>query len=111
AAAQPPAGETTIVVKLTDYRFEPAEIVLEHDRPYRLHLENTGKDAHQFAAPVLLARAKVRDRSVLTSDGREVFVNPGQSRDLHRVARGRGSYELTCPAHDWEGMVGKVVVR
>src|SRR6478735_5776858 len=38
-------------VTLVDFSFRPSRIVLEHGRPYRLHLENRGSGGHNFDAP------------------------------------------------------------
>ena len=103
---------TVVEVRTVDDAFEPAEIVLEHGKPYRLHLVNVGKDTHEFAAKAFFDRAQVKDAaSVLSNQGKEVLLQPGQSRDVDLVAPAPGTYELTCPDHDWDNMVGKIVVK
>jgi uncharacterized cupredoxin-like copper-binding protein len=106
------AGAADIVqVRLIDDRFDPTEIVLEHGKPYRLHLENGGKEMHEFSARAFFAAAQVQNPAVLTNNGTEMLLHPGQSGDIDLVAPAPGSYELTCPDHDWDGMVGKITVR
>jgi uncharacterized cupredoxin-like copper-binding protein len=110
-AAAAPASADDVVVRLVDDQFEPAELVLEHGNAYRLHLENRGKELHEFKAAKFFATAKLANRSALTPDGTEVVLQPGQTADVELVAPAPGTYELTCPDHDWEGMVGKIIVR
>ncbi len=101
----------TVVIRMADYKFEPPELVLEHGKAYRLRFENVGKDMHEFTAGVFFQAAQVGDRGQLTHDGTELGVQPGQTRELDIVAPAAGTYALTCPDHDWAGMVGKIVVR
>ena len=100
-----------VEVRMVDDRFEPAEIVLEHGKAYRLHLVNAGKDMHEFAAPAFFAAAQVKDAATVLDQGKEVVLQTGQTRDVELVAPAPGTYELTCPDHDWDDMVGKIVVR
>ena len=55
AAAQP--KPVMIEVVMVDYRFDPDHLTFEHDVRYQLHLENHGKDTHEFTAPTFLATA------------------------------------------------------
>jgi uncharacterized cupredoxin-like copper-binding protein len=111
ALAAMPARADDVVVRMVDDRFEPAELVLEHGKPYRLRLENRGRELHEFKAAAFFAAAKLGSRAALTPDGSEVVLQPGQSAEIDLVAPAPGSYDLTCPDHDWDGMVGKIVVR
>jgi uncharacterized cupredoxin-like copper-binding protein len=111
-AAVPALAADVIEVRMVDDKFEPAQIVLEHGKPYRLHLVNAGKEMHEFAAKAFFDGAQVKDAAtVLQYDGKEVLLQPGQSRDVDFTAPAPGSYELTCPDHDWDNMVGKIVVK
>jgi uncharacterized cupredoxin-like copper-binding protein len=111
-AALPAAAADLVQVRLVDDRFDPAEIVLEHGKPYRLHIENVGHEMHEFSARAFFHAAQIADAAVtLTNEASEVVLQPGQSRDVDLVAPAPGTYALTCPDHDWDGMVGKIVVR
>jgi uncharacterized cupredoxin-like copper-binding protein len=114
-AGLPAAGAVAadlVQVRLVDDKFDPAEIVLEHGKPYRLHIENVGHEMHEFFARTFFHAAQVPDAaSVLSNEASEIVLQPGQSRDIDLVAPAPGTYELTCPDHDWDGMVGKIVVR
>jgi plastocyanin len=101
----------TLVVRLAEYRFEPAEVTLRYGQPYRLRLENTGKEMHEFTAPAFFRAARVRDASRVLAFGDDVVVQPGETRDVELVAPAPGTYKLTCADHDWAGMIGRIVVR
>ena len=47
----------TVTVVMVDDRFVPDHLSFRHGVPYRLHLENRGKDLHEFTAPEFLADA------------------------------------------------------
>src|SRR6266576_810339 len=55
------AGPEPVRVDVTmiDYRFLPEQVAFEHGVHYRLHLENHGKETHEFTAPVFFAAAKL----------------------------------------------------
>ena len=71
---------------MVDDQFVPDHLSFRHGVPYRLHLENRGKDLHEFTAPEFLADALVRDPGVLANAGQEVVVQPGAGR--RRVSGG-----------------------
>ena len=41
----------TVTVVTTEYGFEPNRLTFRAGVPYRLHLENRGKELHEFTAP------------------------------------------------------------
>lgn len=109
--AAPCAAADLVVVRLVDNRYEPAELTLEHGKAYRLRIENVGHEHHEFKAAAFFKAAKILTPSVLVQDGSEVALEHGKSAEVELVAPAAGTYELTCPDHDWDGMVGKIVVR
>ena len=98
-------------VEMVDYRFVPDHLTFRHGVTYRLHLENHGKDMHEFTAPAFFAEAVVRDPRKLANGGQEVVVQPGQTADIDLVLKRTGHYDLRCADHDWDGMVGSIEVR
>jgi uncharacterized cupredoxin-like copper-binding protein len=113
AAAQPGidwSQAKPVTVLMVDDSFEPDRLNLLHGLPYRLHMENHGRDLHEFTAPEFLANATVRNPDVLANEGTEVVVHPGQMVDVFLVPTKAGRYRLTCADHDWDGMVGEIVV-
>ncbi len=100
-----------ISVVMVDYRFEPDHLTFEHDVRYQLHLENHGKETHEFTAPTFLATATIDNLDVLNREHTEVLVQPGESKDLFFTPHRPGTYDLRCADHDWNGMVGGIAVK
>ncbi len=96
---------------MVDDRFVPDRLGFRHGVPYRLHLENHGKDLHEFTAPEFLANSVVRDRGLLANGGLEVVVQPGQTADVYLMPVKAGRFRLYCADHDWDGMVGEIDVE
>jgi uncharacterized cupredoxin-like copper-binding protein len=109
AAAQPKPVMTEVV--MVDYSFDPDHLTFEHDVHYQLHLENHGKETHEFTAPTFLATATIDNPDVLNSEHTEVLVQPGESKDLFLTPHRPGTYDLRCADHDWDGMVGGITVK
>ena len=72
----------TFNLLMVDDKFVPDRLSFRHGVPYRLHLENNGKDMHEFTAPEFLADTIVRYPRVLANAGQEVVVHPGRRRCL-----------------------------
>jgi uncharacterized cupredoxin-like copper-binding protein len=114
ARAQPAVDWTKaqpIDVQMVDDRFVPDHLTFRHGTPYRMLLKNTGKDLHEFTAPAFFADATLRDPSVLAQNGNEVVVQPGAEVYVYLMLLKPGKFELTCADHDWDGMVGEIVVE
>jgi uncharacterized cupredoxin-like copper-binding protein len=104
-----PAEPVNVV--MVDDRFVPDRLTLKHGVPYQLHLENHGNDLHEFTAPEFFADAIVRDPSVLANGGTEVVVRPGWQIVFYLMPVSAGTFRLYCADHDWDGMVGEIVVE
>jgi uncharacterized cupredoxin-like copper-binding protein len=100
-----------VSVAMIDDRFVPDKLSFRHDVPYRLHLENHGKELHEFTAPAFFTQATVRDPHVLANGGQDVVVQPGGAADVFLVPRKPGRYRLICADHDWAGMIGEITVQ
>ena len=110
AAETAAAPVQTVTVELVDDRFVPDHLTFHHGVAYRLHLENRGKDMHEFTAPEFFKAIKVGNPDALVPDGHEAVVAPGKSRDIDFVPVRTGHFPLTCADHDWDGMVGTIDV-
>ena len=110
-AADQWANAPKMTVVMVDNRFEPADLTFGHGKAYDLHLENHGKDMHEFTAPEFLKAAKLRDKARLASAGTDIVVQPGKSVDIFLIAPRKGPYKLICADHDWDGMVGSITVN
>ncbi|MBV8536417.1 MAG: cupredoxin domain-containing protein [Alphaproteobacteria bacterium] len=100
-----------VTVEAKEYAFVPPDLHLQHGALYRLHLKNVGKETHELTAPDFFKAAKIETPDVLSGEGREILVQPGQSQDLVFRAPAAGTYAMTCADHDWAGMVGKIIVE
>ena len=100
-----------MTVVMVDDRFQPDHLMFEHGKPYLLRLENRGKDLHEFTAKEFFAAAVMRDPGQLANGGQEVVVQRGASTDVYLEPLRTGTYLLTCADHDWDGMIGEIVVR
>ena len=98
-------------VVMVDYRFQPDHLTLQHGVLYRLHLENHGKETHEFTAPTFLATAKIENPEVLNREHTEIVVQPGETRDVLLTPGKPGTYDLRCADHDWNGMTGGITVQ
>jgi len=84
---------------------------LVHRKGYfRQHLDNQGKEMHEFTAPEFFKAIQMRDTKALNADQTEIVVQPGQKKDLYFVAQQPGSFKLRCSDHDWAGMIGDITI-
>jgi uncharacterized cupredoxin-like copper-binding protein len=98
-------------IVMVDYSFEPDRLILRHGVHYQLHLENHGKETHEFTAPVFFATATIDNAAVLDNDRSEVTLPPGDKKDVFLTPHKPGKYDLRCADHDWNGMVGGITVK
>lgn len=101
----------TVTVTMIDYKFEPDHLTFKHGVHYQLHLENHGKETHEFTAPVFFAAAKIDNPNVLNRERTEVVMQPGDVKDVFLTPGKPGTYDLRCADHDWNGMVGGITVE
>lgn len=101
----------TVNVIMIDYKFQPDHLTLQHGVPYRLHLENHGKETHEFTAPTFFAASKIDNPSVLNREHSEIVMQPGDVKDLFVTPGPPGAYDLRCADHDWNGMTGGITVK
>jgi len=98
-------------VTMVDDRFMPARLTFKQGVLSRLRLTNRGKHTHEFTAPTFFATAEIDNPGVLNREHTEIVVGPGESKDLLLTARRPGTYDLRCSDHDWDGMIGGIVVE
>jgi uncharacterized cupredoxin-like copper-binding protein len=114
-AAQPATSQAPAVVnvQLSNFKFTPKSIVLEHGHSYLLRLTNAASGGHDFTAPGFFSAAKVaaEDRKMVVEG--EVEVPAGQTREIHMTAPAAGKYPVKCSHtfHKFFGMSGTIIVR
>jgi uncharacterized cupredoxin-like copper-binding protein len=101
----------TVIVTMVEYRFEPDRFVFRRGIAYRLHLDNRGRELHEFTAPAFFKAVQLGNPEILSREGQEVVLQPGEQKDVYFVPLRAGRYPLTCADHDWEGMIGDIIVQ
>jgi len=101
----------TLAVNMIDDQFVPDHLVFRHGVHYRLHLENHGKDQHEFTAPAFFSSVVIDDPAAMNREHTEVVLQPGESKDVLLTPQRPGTYKLTCADHDWDGMTGSITVK
>lgn len=103
----------TIPVVLSNFRFTPNDIVLQHGQPYVLWLSNDASGGHNFTATSFFAAASVAAADQPLIKKGSVEVPAGQLREIHLVAPRPGQYDLKCThfLHASFGMKGTIVVQ
>jgi uncharacterized cupredoxin-like copper-binding protein len=99
-----------VTVVTVEYAFQPAILTFHQGIAYRLHLDNRGKETHEFTAPDFFKAVEMRNPGVVNADRTEIVIQPGQHKDLYFVAKQTGSFKLRCSDHDWAGMVGDITI-
>ncbi|HEX8949908.1 MAG TPA: cupredoxin domain-containing protein [Dissulfurispiraceae bacterium] len=99
---QPQAGASTIVVKASDYKFEPNNIKVRQGEPVVFVVENLSDKKHNFSVKDPSGKSVVSvDLPPKSTERTKVtFVSPG-------------AYELYCdePFHSTLGMKGKITAE
>jgi uncharacterized cupredoxin-like copper-binding protein len=111
AASRAAPNAVTLSVELIDDKFVPDHLVLQHGVHYRLHLENHGKDTHEFTAPTFFASVTIDNPAALNREHTDVVLQPGESKDVFLTPQRPGTYDLICADHDWDGMTGGITVE
>jgi uncharacterized cupredoxin-like copper-binding protein len=100
-----------VTVATIEYAFKPKSLTFKKGVAYRLHIDNQGKETHEFTAPDFFKAIDMRNPDVLNADHTEIVVQPGEKKDLYFVAPQPGAYKLRCSDHDWAGMIGDITIR
>ena len=100
----------TVTVVTVEYAFQPSSLSFKRGRVYRLHLENRGKETHEFTAPDFFKAITMRNPGLTGPDHVEIVLQPGGTQNLYFVADQPGKYDLRCADHDWAGMTGDITI-
>ena len=109
ALAQP----AVITVQLSEYKFAPIEVDLDHGQSYILRVVNTGGKAHDLSAKAFFQTVTLAPDSASEVHDGAIELAMGESADVAFTAGAPGTYEMHCthPLHAMLGMKGKIVVR
>ena len=105
-------------VQLSEYQFEPSDLVFEVRAPYRLVLRNVGKGSHTFVSEgffqAIAAQKLISpDGEIATPYLKTIEVPSQTEKELHFVAVRKGTYPLECSVllHDTFGMEGQISIQ
>ncbi len=108
----------TVTVQLSEYQFEPSELVFDDGMPYRLVLRNVGTGSHTFVSEgffeAIAAHKLISpDGEIATPYLKSIEVPSTTEKELHFVAVRKGTYPLECSVllHDTFGMEGQIDIQ
>jgi uncharacterized cupredoxin-like copper-binding protein len=98
AGGNQPDAAQQVTVQMTEFKFDPATLTVQQDRPVVVTLRNTGSVPHDFAVPELNVHSQ--------------NVAPGQTGRVEFTPSTSGTFRIVCtePGHSEAGMVGQLVV-
>jgi len=110
----------TVTVKISEYDYQPDELVLKAGQPYKLELINVGKKKHYYTAPKFFKA--IATRKVQSNKDGEVkapyllaleMMAGGGQLDLYFVPVKKGKYRVTCPIDDHreQGSEGTLIIE
>jgi uncharacterized cupredoxin-like copper-binding protein len=116
--ALPPAPQQ-VTIRLSEYKFEPAQVEVQHGKPVELHLVNSGKVLHEFVSEVVSdvsVDIETQGAIALVRGLEELEVMPGATVILRFTPKRAGRFSFRCDAeqpvsHHDSGMKGTMVVR
>jgi uncharacterized cupredoxin-like copper-binding protein len=109
AVAQP----TVINIQLSEYKYAPMQLTLEHGQAYVLHVTNTGGKSHDLSAKAFFQTVALAPGAAAKIKDGDVDLDQGESADIGLTPQKPGTYEMHCthPFHEMLGMKGQIVVR
>jgi len=110
------ASAQRIDMTLDEFHFTPSQVSMAQDKPYSLHLVNSGKSTHSFSSAPFFSAVILRPDQAGDAGARStgtVYVKPGETAviDLVPVRKGKFTFECTQPLHALFGMTGEIDVN
>ena len=100
-----------VTVVASESKFTPNSLAFRRGVAYRLHVENRGREMHEFNAADLFKSSEIGNPEALNADKTEIVVHPGETKYLLFRPKQAGHFRLFCPDHDWDGMTGGITVE
>src|SRR4030088_3253882 len=97
-----------VTVVTTESKFTPNKLTFRRGIPYRLHVENRGKQLHEFNAADFFKTAKISNPAVLNPDKTEIVLRPGEAKDLNFINKQIIHIILILKHHYLNGLTGKI---
>lgn len=114
-----PSAPQEVTVRLSEYKFEPAQVEVRSGKPVELRLVNDGKVLHEFVTDAALeSGADIETNGVVAvvRGFEEMEVPPGATVVLRFTPKKTGRFPFRCDAedpvsHHENGMKGVLIVR
>ncbi len=112
----------TVAIELSDHDFEPKQLKLKANKPYRLVIKNTGEADHYYTAAEFFKSVAWRKAQTPRPHGGELKApyftaveayKKGGVVELFIVPVKKGVYEVVCTIDDHKdkGMTGTITVE
>lgn len=105
-------------VEFDDNLFEPGEIYLKKNRPYRITLVNVGFESHDivgehFFTSFVVKKVRNRGMEIDAHHLERLLIRPKEEIEVWLVPVRTGELHFVCtiPGHYEEGMSGHLVIR
>ena len=111
APAGTPAHDITI--RMSNFKYDPATILLHRGEAYALHFRNDASGGHDFVAREFFASSRIApEDSGKLAEGR-VAVAGGEAVTIHLIPERAGLFASRCShfMHGMFGMTGKIPVE
>ena len=113
AYAQPSSAEPQLIeIGLSNFKFRPSTINLQHGQGYRLHFVNRADGGHDFVAKTFFSQARIDPGDAAKVKGGRIELKGGQSTYVTLTPQTPGTYKVHCShfMHSTFGMTGQIVV-
>ena len=114
AVAGPALAQPTVInIQLSEYKYAPMQLTLDHGQAYVLHVTNTGGKGHDLSAKAFFQTVSLAPGSAAKVKDGGIDLDEGESADVALTPLKAGTYEMHCthPFHAMFGMKGETVVR
>lgn len=103
----------SLTVELSNFKFTPSALTLQHGTPYKIHFANSASGGHDFVAKEFFAGSTIapEDRSKVKNGA--IDLEGGETIDVRLVPNQPGTYKSHCShfMHSSFGMTGTITVR
>ena len=103
----------SMVIVFDDYSYEPDEVMLNVDKPYKIVFDNVGGLPHDFVHAaffhaVVFQRIVTESGTINTPHVHSLYLRSGEKMILYLVPKKLGAYDVFCSINDHQelGMEG-----
>jgi len=95
-----PSGPQQVMIRMSEFKFEPANVTVKANQPVQVTVRNMGTVAHDWVVQGLDEQISAR-------------AEPGQSASAQFTPPRAGTFRIICAelGHEQAGMVGQLTVQ